>query len=444
MAKIIVKDTEIAFCKKEQEDYISLTDIAKFRDMQNPLPVINSWLQTYNAVEYLGLWEKLSNTNFNHYISEGFKIESTKLFFELSPQKWICETNAIGIMMKTERYGDVVYAHSDIAFKFAAWISVEFELYLVAEFKRLKTEEHKSFGRSASKRAEKKDISLHDQVKKQILLACKMLGVQAQNEYRGTDWRADVFALGSNGTKYAFEVQTSQQSLNRTLERQAKYQRDGIVGCWLFEKEPSRMNVEREDLPLFKIKEVDGQIYVSLKERKELPLDVFVNDYLQDKIQFRPTLSILPKVDIVFMEMDCWKCGTKNHIYYIGDFVSPCNTKIHHQEAMWNSDKLVFRPEIIRKVREYASSEKGNTLNIGQIKERYSKTTEHSYMSFGCSKCDSIFGDWFVHEATIEAWYGGGVVDRISFDVSRDVDPKFDLRLNVPHWCHPGEHEFCK
>ena len=140
--KIIVKGTEIIFFKKEQEDYISLTDIAKTRDAENPSQIISLWMRTYSTIEYLGLWEMLFNPNFNPHIYEGFKIESAKPHFWMSAQKWINETNAIGITSKSGRYGGGTFANSDIAFKFAGWISAEFELYLVTEFKRLKRDEN--------------------------------------------------------------------------------------------------------------------------------------------------------------------------------------------------------------------------------------------------------------------------------------------------------------
>jgi hypothetical protein len=140
---ITVKGTEIVLFKKEQEDYISLTDIAKVRDVENPSQIISLWLRTYSTIEYLGLWEMLNNPNFNPHIYEGFKSESAKPHFWMSPQKWINETNAIGITSKSGRYGGGTFAHSDIAFKFAAWISAEFELYLVTEFKRLKQDEQR-------------------------------------------------------------------------------------------------------------------------------------------------------------------------------------------------------------------------------------------------------------------------------------------------------------
>jgi hypothetical protein len=140
---INVKGTEIVFFVKEKEDYISLTDMAKYRDNENPSQIISLWLRTYSSIEYLGLWEMLNNPNFKPHIYEGFKNESAKPHFWMSPQKWINETNAIGMVSRSGRYGGGTFAHADIAFKFAAWISAEFELYLVTEFKRLKQEEQR-------------------------------------------------------------------------------------------------------------------------------------------------------------------------------------------------------------------------------------------------------------------------------------------------------------
>jgi hypothetical protein len=161
MAKINVRDTEILFYKREQEDYISLTDIAKVRDKENPSQIISLWLRTYSTIEYIGLWEMLNNPNFNPHIYEGFKNESAKPHFWMSPQKWIIETNAIGMTSKSGRYGGGTYAHSDIAFKFAAWISAEFELYLVTEFKRLKIEEQKAIGWTAKRELAKINYHIH-------------------------------------------------------------------------------------------------------------------------------------------------------------------------------------------------------------------------------------------------------------------------------------------
>ncbi|MDR1919107.1 MAG: KilA-N domain-containing protein [Tannerellaceae bacterium] len=112
---ITVQGTEIVLFSKEKEDYMSLTDIAKYRDHENPSQINSLWLRTYSTIEYIGLWEKLNNPNFKPHIYEGFKNESAKPHFWMSAQKWINETNAIGMISKSGRYGGGTFAHSDIA-----------------------------------------------------------------------------------------------------------------------------------------------------------------------------------------------------------------------------------------------------------------------------------------------------------------------------------------
>lgn len=269
-------------------------------------------------------------------------------------------------------------------------------------------------------------------------MSCNALGHQAKEEYRGVDWRADVF-VECNGQKYAFEVQTSQQSLQRTIERQAKFIRDGIIGCWLFEKERKRPVPELETLPLFQAFEDNGQFFVSLKGRKTLSLDIFVNDFLCNRIKFCNTRKALPIIDVRFLEMPCWKCRAMNHIYYIRPLHSACNTTVYHQEAMWSSEKLAFRNDIIDKIKEYTQTEEGKQLSLSSIKERYSNTVGESYMSFGCHKCDSIFGDWYVHEAVIDSWYDADDINTVTIKLDNDID----ISEDIPHWCHPGEYDFC-
>ena len=280
--------------------------------------------------------------------------------------------------------------------------------------------------------------ALHELAQQQIVEACNQLGMQAQMEYVGDGWRADVL-VQNGGKKYAFEIQVTPQSLKKTQERQEKYIKDGIIGCWLFEKEPSRQRLEREDLPIFRIIQEGGLLSVSLKERKTLPLDIFVKDFITEKIRFCNTLRPLQRVNVVFVEKPCWKCGTKNHFFFVAPFVSACNAKIHFQEAMWTSEKFTFRPEILKKIEEYASSEEGKYLKLATIKERYSSVVGKPYMSFGCSCCDIIFGDFHIHDNIMEAWYGDGVAGTYSFDVDFDLN----MKLDVPHWCHPGDHPFC-
>ncbi|EKD26029.1 MAG: hypothetical protein ACD_79C01402G0009 [uncultured bacterium] len=138
--KIEVQGNEIAIITKDMEDYISLTDIARYRNKEEPFSIINNWMRARSTIEFIGLWEKLSNPDFKPIEFERFKNEAGSNYFVLSPQRWIQSTNAIGIVSKSGRYGGT-FAHKDIAFEFASWISSEFKLYLIKEFQRLKKEE---------------------------------------------------------------------------------------------------------------------------------------------------------------------------------------------------------------------------------------------------------------------------------------------------------------
>ncbi len=196
MEKINIKDTEIVFYKKANEEYISLTDIAKVRDKENPSQIISLWLRTYSTIEYVGLWEMLNNPDFKTHIYEGFKNESAKPHFWMSAQKWISSTNAIGIISKSGRYGGGTYAHSDIAFKFAGWISAEFELYLVREFKRLKLEEQKQLGWTAKRELAKLNYHIHTDAIKHNLIPQELSATQTAIIYAN---EADVLNVALFG-----------------------------------------------------------------------------------------------------------------------------------------------------------------------------------------------------------------------------------------------------
>jgi hypothetical protein len=124
-----------------KQDYISLTDIARYRNPEEPFSVINNWMRSRSTIEFLGLWERLCNPDFKPIEFERFRSEAGSNYFVLSPQRWIESTQAIGITSRSGRYGGT-YAHKDIAFEFASWISSEFKLYLIVEFQRLKDEEN--------------------------------------------------------------------------------------------------------------------------------------------------------------------------------------------------------------------------------------------------------------------------------------------------------------
>ena len=131
---------QIGIQQKQNQDYFSLTDIAKFKDKSQSDDIIKNWLRNRTTIELIGLWEKLYNPNFKPVEFDGFRKEAGLNSFVLTPKKWIQSTNAIGIVSTSGRYGGT-FAHKDIAFEFASWISIEFKLYLIKEFQRLKEAE---------------------------------------------------------------------------------------------------------------------------------------------------------------------------------------------------------------------------------------------------------------------------------------------------------------
>lgn len=169
MAKIIIQNTEITVIAINGDDYISLTDLAQHKS-DDPNAVIANWLRNRNTIEYLGIWEQLHNPNFKPTEFEGFRRQAGLNAFTLSPKKWTETTNAIGIIAKSGRYGGT-YAHKDIALKFASWISVEFELYIVKEFQRLKTEEQHLLEWSAKCELSKINYHIHTEINELICLS---------------------------------------------------------------------------------------------------------------------------------------------------------------------------------------------------------------------------------------------------------------------------------
>ena len=138
--KITVKDTEISVKQHKKNDFISLTDIAKAKNPDEPKDVVKNWLRSKTTIEFLGLWEQINNEDFKGVEFDTFKNEAGSNSFTLSPSKWIKSTNAIGLISSAGRYGGT-FAHKDIAFEFASWVSAEFKLFLIKEFQRLKEDE---------------------------------------------------------------------------------------------------------------------------------------------------------------------------------------------------------------------------------------------------------------------------------------------------------------
>lgn len=138
---IEVQGATVAVLSQNQQDIICLTDIAKFKNRDHPDDVIRNWLRSRNTVEFLGIWEQLNNPSFNPVEFDGIRMQTGLNSFVLTPKQWIEKTGAVGITSSAGRYGGT-FAHKDIAFEFASWVSVEFRLYLIKEFQRLKDDEN--------------------------------------------------------------------------------------------------------------------------------------------------------------------------------------------------------------------------------------------------------------------------------------------------------------
>ena len=138
-------DISVVTTVGSEDDYISLTDMARHRNPEFPADVVKNWLRLRSTIEFLGLWERLNNPDFKLVEFDQFKNEAGANAFVMSPQKWIKSTGAIGLISKSGRYGGGTYAHKDIAFEFASWLSPEFKLYIIKDYQRLKEDEsHKN------------------------------------------------------------------------------------------------------------------------------------------------------------------------------------------------------------------------------------------------------------------------------------------------------------
>ena len=170
-AQMKVKDNLVSVIRIGNVDYISLTDLARYKNPIEPKDVIKNWLRAKTNIEFLALWEQMHNPNLKGVEIDTFKSEAGTHYFTMSPQRWIKETNAIGIISKSGNNGGT-YAHPDIAFEFASWISPEFNLYLITEFERLKQNEsyQNKIDWSVRRELAKTNYRIHtDSIKKNII-----------------------------------------------------------------------------------------------------------------------------------------------------------------------------------------------------------------------------------------------------------------------------------
>ena len=180
--KIEVDGSVISIVKNKNEDYVSLTDMAKFKNAENTGLVISHWLSTRFAIDFLGIWEQINNPDFNLTEFSNIRFNTGNNGYVLSAKQWIERTNAIGIISSAGRYGGT-YAHKDIAFEFGSWLSPEFKYYLIREYQRLKEEEQKQLGWSAKRELAKINYRIHTDAIKQNLIPPELTDAQKSFVY---------------------------------------------------------------------------------------------------------------------------------------------------------------------------------------------------------------------------------------------------------------------
>ncbi len=182
MTKFTVLDTPVAYYSRNDTDYICLTDMARYRDSVRVDYIIQNWMRNRNTIEFLGLWEQLNNPDFKSIEFDGFRKQSGLNSFILTPKLWIEKTAAVGLVSKAGRYGGT-YAHKDIAFEFASWLSVEFKLYLIKEFQRLKESEAAQLGWDIKRNLVKINYRIHTDAVKRHLVPAAVTAAQAAFVY---------------------------------------------------------------------------------------------------------------------------------------------------------------------------------------------------------------------------------------------------------------------
>jgi len=193
-SKIIeVQGSTITILTGKEQDYISLTDMV--RNIENGLPLIEKWLRNKNTIEFLGIWEEIYNPDFNSPEFEGIKNQAGLNRFVLSVKQWVAKTNSKGIIAKAGRYGGT-YAHKDIAFEFASWISPKFKLYLIKEFQRLKDEEKKQLGWDIRRNLTKINYRIHTDAIKENLIPVTLSKQQISHVYAS---EADILNMALFG-----------------------------------------------------------------------------------------------------------------------------------------------------------------------------------------------------------------------------------------------------
>ena len=198
-----VKGTTIAVVSQKGDDYICVTDIARYKDNERTDYIIQNWLRNRNTIESLGIWEQLNNPDFNPIEFDGIRNQAGLNSFVLTAKRWIESTGAIGLISKSGRYGGT-YAHKDIAFEFASWVSVEFKLYLIKEFQRLKEDENRrlSLAWDLNRTLSKLNYRIHTDAVKTNLIPAVVSAAQAATTYASAADLLNVALFGQTAKQW--------------------------------------------------------------------------------------------------------------------------------------------------------------------------------------------------------------------------------------------------
>ena len=214
--KINANGTEISYYTDEEtrSDYISLTDIARKKNPLEPKVVVANWIRSRTTIEYLGLWEQLNNPDFKGLEFETFKNESGSNAFTLSPQRWIEATNAVGIISKSGRYGGT-FAHSDIAFEFASWISPEFKLYMIKDYQRLKKNETEKYalGWDSKRELTKINYRIHTDAIKEFLITPELTPQEMNYKYASEADMLNMALFGKTAKQWREETGNTKENM---------------------------------------------------------------------------------------------------------------------------------------------------------------------------------------------------------------------------------------
>lgn len=255
MEKINVKNFEINVTGIGDDDFISLTDIAKIKNPEFPREVVKNWMRLRSTIEFIGIWELLNNENFNKVEFDLFKSESGHNYFVMTPTKWIEKTNAIGFRTKSGKYGGGTFAHRDIALEFASWISAEVKLYIIKEFQRLKIQESEQLEWQGKRLLTKLNYLIHTDTVKEYLVPVQLSNEQKSYIYANEadllnvalfgktakQWRDENPGKKGNVRDYASTIElailSNLEYLNSMLIPQKSNQQDRLV---MLNKEANR------------------------------------------------------------------------------------------------------------------------------------------------------------------------------------------------------------